>query len=189
MKKLFLLIVVSSLTVCAVAQIVSFDVVSSKTYDNNTSTYYLKLVGDFDKTMCEEIVSELESYPEIHKFSFYDKSNLMNCMFTAELSYDAEKIVQLINDMVENPGGGVSSGFVNVWENASGFEIFFQIDDIASDLQRRQIEEVLMKDTAILNAVVNLNDCKIIISQQLSPEYVQDILDKFGVKIRPNSIK
>jgi len=189
MKKFFILAVLSSITIGIQAQIVDFEIVSSKTYENNTRTSYLKLVGDFDKTMCEEIVSELESYPEIHKFSFYDKSNLMNCMFTAELSYDAEKIVQLINDMVENPGGGVSSGFVNGWENASGFEIFFQIDDIASDLQRRQIEEVLMKDTLIRNAVIIGDDCKIITTGNFTPEYLQTILDSFGVEISSSSIK
>lgn len=187
-KVLVLLFACVSFFWCS-AQIVHYDIVSSKTYENNTRTSYLTLVGDYDKTLCDEITSELESYPEIQKFAFYDKTNLMKCMFTAELSFDEEKIVQLINDIVDGGGNSGSLSFVNIWENTTGYEIFFQIDDITGDLQRRQIEEVLMKDPNITNAVVNSNDCKIFITELLSPDYIQAILDKFTVKIRPSSIK
>ena len=187
-RVLFLLFVCFSSYVCF-AQIVHFDIVSSKTYENNTRTFYLTLVGDYDKSLCDEISSELESYPEIQKFSFYDKSDLMKCMFTADLAFDAEKIVQLINDMVVSGNNSNSLSFANIWKNQNGYEIFFQIDEIVSDLQRRQIEEVLMKDSRIMNAVVNMDDCKIISTELLSPLYIQDILNKFGIIIRQSSIK
>jgi hypothetical protein len=189
MKRGFVLFFVFLFAVSVSAQIVDFEIVSSKTYDNNTSTTYLTLVGDFDKTLCDEITSDLESYPEIQKFSFYDNTDLMRCMFTADLAFDAEKIVQLINDMVVSGNNSNSLSFANIWKNQNGYEIFFQIDEIVSDLQRRQIEEVLMKDSRIMNAVVNMDDCKIISTELLSPLYIQDILNKFGIIIRQSSIK
>lgn len=189
MKRVLLLLFVCFSSFVCFAQIVHFDIVSSKTYENNTRTFYLTLVGDYDKSLCDEISSELESYPEIQKFSFYDKTDLMKCMFTADLTFDAETIVQLINDIVVSGDNSNSLSFTSVWKNQAGYEIFFQIDDITSDLQRRQIEEVLMKDSKITNAVVNKDDCKIFSSEQLSPLYVQEILNKFSVEIRQSSIK
>jgi hypothetical protein len=189
MKRGFVLLFICLFAVSVSAQIVDFEIVSSKTYDNNTSTTYLTLVGDFDKALCDEIVSDLESYPEIQKFSFYDKTNPMKCMFTADLSFDAEIIVQLLNDIVANSVYNESPGFVNVWTSDSGKEIFFRIENIANDIQRKQIEEALVKDDLITNAVINGDDCKIMTIGNFTPEYLQTILDRFGVELSSSSIK
>ncbi len=187
MRNLFLLFLTLSIAGYSTGQINSYRVVSSKEYADNTKTFYLEFDASIDASMKEIITQELISNPQINHFSFYNKADLSKCMFTSERSVDAEMVVQMINDIIDN---NMNSGrFVNVWTNSTGQELFFQIDGITSDLQRMQIAEVLMKDSQIENAVVNGFDCKIIVKQEITPEYVQIILDKLNVVINPASIK
>lgn len=187
MRSLFLLFLILSVACYSTGQINSYRVVSSKEYADNTKTFYLEFDVSIDASMKEIITQELISNPQINHFSFYNKADLSKCMFTSDMSVDADMVVQMINDIIENNIDG--SRFVNVWTNSTGQELFFQIEGITSDLQRKQIAEVLMKDTHIVNAVLNGFDCKIIVKQEITPEYVQIILDKFNVVINPASIK
>jgi hypothetical protein len=110
-------------------------------------------------------------------------------MFTADKSVSSDMIIDMINEIAQDNFDYVSSTFVSVWISDSGKEIFFQIDNIANDLQRKQIEEALVKDDLITNAVINGDDCKIMTIGNFTPEYLQTILDRFGVEISSTSIK
>jgi hypothetical protein len=170
------------------SQVYSYTVTSSKEYPNNTRTSYIELDIKIDVSSKDFISQEILSNPLISNFSFYDKSDLSKCMFTYETSIDDITIVQMIYDFTDANNGGNDSRFSESWESENENEYFFQIDGINSDIQSKQIVEYLMKDQNIKNAVINSSGCKIITLQELTPEYIQKILDKFEVNISPESI-
>ena len=111
MKRIFLLTIIVLSVIGVHAQIKSFEIAASKVYENNTRTSYLVLSGNIDEEYAQIIVKELESNEEIQKFSFYDSSDLMKCMFTSDKSVTEAMIVDMINDVfyhnsVENRTSG-----------------------------------------------------------------------------------
>jgi hypothetical protein len=189
MKKALLVCAIITISYLSFGQIRYFEINSSKQYPDNTWTAYLELDTTIQNGMQEVITDGIILNPQVKNFSFYNKFDLSKCMFTADISIEAEDIIDMINEIVLDNVDYVSKTFVNVWISENKKEILFQIEDIASDLQRRQIEEVLMKDELIINAVVNGDDCKIITTGNFTPEYIQTTLDRFGVIISPASIK
>lgn len=188
-NSILLLLVLLSVSYYSLGQINSYQVVSSKEYADNTQTAYLEFDVKIDASFKEAITEEIMSNPLISNFSFYNKTDLSKCMFSADMSIDVETIVQMINDIVDNYIEAEGGRFINVWNDSTGQEVFFQIDGVISDLQRKQLAEVLMKDSLIKNAVINGSDCKIITLQKVSPEYIQIILDSFDVKINQSSFE
>jgi hypothetical protein len=189
MKKTILLLLILQAAFFCLAQTNSFQVVSSKVYENNTQTAYLNLNSKIDESMKEMITEEILSNPLISNFSFYNKSDMSKCMFTFDMSIDTETIVQMIYDIIEETSDVANGRFVENWTNSNEKGYYFIIDGITNDLQKNQIVEFLMKDQQITFAVINDSDCKIMTLQDITPEYVQTLLDNFDVTINPISIE
>jgi hypothetical protein len=189
MKKTLLLILILSVACLSSGQIVTHEIVSSKEYPDNTWTAYLKLDLKIQQGMEDVVTEGILLDTRIKNFSFYNKSDLSKCMFTADKSVSSDMVVDLINEIVQDNFDYISSSFASVWTSDRGKEIYFRIDNIANDIQRKQIEEALLEDDLITNAVINGDDCKIMTTGNFTPEYLQSILDMFGVEINPLSVK
>lgn len=189
MKKIFFLLFALQIAYFSFAQTNSYQVISSKEYPNNTKTSYIELDFKIGESNIDFITEEIISNPLISNFSFYNKSNSSKCMFTSDMSIETETIVQMIYDINETYYDNDNRKFIESWTNSTGMEYFFQIDGIINDLQRIQIAEALMKDKNITNAVINGSGCKILTSQDISPEYIEVILDKCEVGISETSIE
>jgi len=187
MKKAVLLTIIVLSVLGLQAQIRSFTIDGSKVYENNTRTSYLTLVGELDKDMADVIVKELGSNPDIQKFAFYDKSNLMKCMFTADKSVDEQQIVDLINEVFEtyNSDFGSSRKFSKIEVYPDNIVVYFKVDGLADISDLKSFVETLIGDSMIQS--VELFDdglFKLKADANLTPEYINQKLSSYKSKIQ-----
>lgn len=76
-------------------QILSVD--ASKTYNNNTRTSYATLNRVVDEKTAQLLGEKMETYSHIQRFSFFNKGDYSQIMFTAEGSLSDEAIVEILN--------------------------------------------------------------------------------------------
>jgi len=100
MKKLLLAIVGVFIAYSVFSQISSYEIISSKEYENNTKTVYLNIVGDIESKSSEIIESKMESRYDIYRFAFYDKTNLNCFMFTSSIEVTESEIVESVNSII-----------------------------------------------------------------------------------------
>ena len=77
------------------------NIISEKIYPDNTRTCYIE-VGINTFFYRENLTKEIENHPKVIRFSFFDNTNLSNCMFTADVSFTADSIVCLMNNIIAN---------------------------------------------------------------------------------------
>ena len=102
MKKLLqLLNLVLLVLLCfeAHSQVKLENIISEKIYPDNTRTCYLEvgINAFFDK---ENLSKEIENHPKVIRFSFFDNTNLSNCMFKSDVSFTADSMVNLMNNII-----------------------------------------------------------------------------------------
>jgi hypothetical protein len=110
-------------------------------------------------------------------------------MFTSDLSINAEMIVQMINDIISNSLNMVYERFEKTRVVENGIEIDFRVVGVINEEIIKEIEMDLNSDELILSSYISgANTCKIIVSEEISPKYLQDILDKYSLKIHKDYI-
>ena len=100
MKKLVLTFTMSLVVYVCFAQITSIDPLSEKNYDDNTKTVYLQMNGYIPVSIKSEIEDELTNLANVKFFSFYDETDLSNCMITCSTEFDLNDIVGAINNLI-----------------------------------------------------------------------------------------
>lgn len=92
------------------AQLVSYNIDASKTYENGTKTVYLTLEGEITNQVRSEFERECKTRSSVSMFRYYDAENPAKCMFTADESFDDAELDQIVSNVnasfeyVEEPG-------------------------------------------------------------------------------------
>ncbi len=193
MKKIFLMTITLLSVVYLNAQVKSFDVISSKTYENNTRTSYIHLDADLDAETAIIIEKELEQHPDISRFSFYAKPNLSKCMFTTNISVDEQIVVDLMNDAIFTNTETTtiakrdfrSRGFINNL-HVTSFALDFDID---SDLLQEIMTSFKENDLIIDVDYDSKSRFKISSNELIYPQYIEDLLLEWEIEIVKEDIK
>lgn len=192
MKRIFLLTIIVLSVIGVHAQIKSFEIAASKVYDNNTRTSYLVLSGDIDEEYAQIVAKELESNEGIQKFSFYDSSDLMKCMFTSDMSVTEAMVVDMINDVfyrnyVERQVSGKE--FVKSYYENGQYMVSFKFTEIVNDDMQKEIYAGL-KDTGIFtNITIEDNSyCELYSASPIEFDFVSGVIQEWEVEISEESI-
>lgn len=164
---------------------------ASKTYDDGTRISYLTLEGVLCEDLSEIIVRDIESHPDVLKFSFYNKSNLMQCMLKSTISFDEHVIEGIINNVIAARFGRVEGskdfknrGILNEYNISR-----FSLDIVDNDLVSKIITE--FKESGFISDV-NYNGNYFFEVYSLGvifPEQIESLLQKWGVIIQSESLK
>ncbi len=174
------------------AQVDSYTVKASKTYENKTKTVYLNLNADLDAETADMIESALESQSGIHKFSFYAAPDYQECMFTVNAGVHEDEIIALMNEVVfeASPSSVFENEFANRGRQGDYYKVVFELDRLPDDDIIKSIHLSLKESDFITD--VNYRDegrFEIFAYEPMYPEQVNKLLKQHGLRIRDSSIK
>jgi len=167
------------------AQITSSKLISTKTYENQTQTSYLVLSGYIQEDFKEDLTKQIENHPDIKKFSFYDNTNIMKCMFTSNLSINENQIVDLINDIIsEYSLQKIVDKNSMVEKSNSLYVLKFNILDIKNESQKQQILNSLTNNELVFSVDINSdNVCKLVLKEEIEIEFIVNIFEDLGLRV------
>jgi hypothetical protein len=192
MKKAVLLIAGLCVTALLFAQVDSYTVAASKTYENRTKTVYLNLSAVLDAETAKMIEQGMEAQSDIHRFSFYAAPNYQKCMFTSALNVHEDEIMALMNEFIYevNPSTVFQTEFANRGRQGDYYKVVFELDRLPDDDIIKAIHLSLKESDFITD--VNYRDkarFEIFAFEPMYPEQVSQLLEQYNVKISQASIK
>lgn len=193
MKKLFILFIAIVVAVMAHGQIRSFSIDASKNYENNTYTSYITLQGEIDSDMAEIITAELKLNSDIQKFSFYDKSNLLKCMVTANQAISETMLVDMINDIFDNQSKILLSEkreFLKSEVSNDVYKVSFLIDGLYnSELSNKICDDFKATSLFVDILITNESICELKSMVSIDFDLVEQIIISNGVTINKDYLK
>ncbi|MGM0626075.1 MAG: hypothetical protein ACQES0_09365 [Bacteroidota bacterium] len=99
MRKALLLLCALILVMNGSAQLVSYNIDASKTYENGTKTVYLTLEGEITGQLRSEFEREFKTRSSVSMFRYYDAENPAKCMYTADESFGETELDQIISNV------------------------------------------------------------------------------------------
>lgn len=193
MKKILLVAIIALSAIGLQAQIKNYDVVASKTYENGTRTAYLEIEAELDHDLAVIITKELESNPDIHKFSFYAEPDFTKLMFTSNISVDEQMVVDLMNEVLfsDYPSDQISErdfrnrGFINNL-HVTNFTLDFDVDsDLAADIINVFKESDLIIDVDYFGK----SEFRLTSDELVFPQDIENLLLEWEIKIKKEDIK
>jgi len=193
MKKLFFVTVAMLSVIYLSAQVKSFSISSSKTYDNNTRTSYLVLDADLDEELALIIEKDLERHPDISKFSFYAKPNLSKCMFTTNISIDEQIVVDLMNYAIHTnteTSQILERDFSNRGLINNLHAVRFTLDiDIDNDLLQELMSTFKESDIILDVDYIGKSQFEVTSNELIYPKNIEALLLEWEIKIVQEDIK
>ncbi|MEA1875205.1 MAG: hypothetical protein U9N51_12385 [Bacteroidota bacterium] len=191
MKKGILSLVVFFIATVLFAQVDSYTVAASKTYENRTKTVYLDLSAVLDAETAKMIEQGMVAQSDIHKFSFYAAPNYEKCMFTSALNVHEDEILALMNEFIYevNPATMFQTEFTNHGNQGDYYKVVFVLDRLPDDDVIKAIHLSLKESDFITD--VNYRDkarFEIYAFEPMYPEQVNQLLEQYNVKISQTSI-
>ena len=185
MKKTFLFFIIILSGIIINAQVTSSNLLSQKIYDNKSQTTYLELSGFIPEYAKGDLTEQIENHPDIEKFSFYDNTNIMKCMFTSELSMDEKQVVDLINDIIsEYSLQKIVDKNSMVEKSNSLYVLKFNILDIKNESQKQQILNSLTNNELVFSVDINSdNVCKLVLKEEIEIEFIVNIFEDLGLRV------
>jgi hypothetical protein len=192
MKKAVLLIAGLCVTALLFAQVDSYTVAASKSYENRTKTVYLNLSAVLDAETAKMIEQGMEAQSDIHRFSFYAAPDYQKCMFTSALNVHEDEIMALMNEFVYEvkPFDVFQTEFANRGRQGDYYKVVFELDRLPDDDIIKAIHLSLKESDFITD--VNYRDkarFEIFAFEPMYPEQVSQLLEQYNVKISQASIK
>ncbi len=193
MKKLFFVTVAMLSVIYLSAQVKSFSISSSKTYENNTRTSYLVLDADLYEELALIIEKDLERHPYISKFSFYAKPNLSKCMFTTNISIDEQIVVDLMNDAIHTnteTSQILERNFSNRGLINNLHSVRFTLDiDIDNDLLQELMSTFKESDIILDVDYIGKSQFEVTSNELIYPKNIEALLLEWEIKIVKEDIK
>jgi hypothetical protein len=192
MKKGILSLVAFFVATVICAQVDSYTVAASKTYENRTKTVYLDLSAVLDAETAKIIEQGMEAQSDIHRFSFYAAPNYQKCMFTSAPNVHEDEVMALMNEFVYevNPSTVFQAEFANFGRQGDYYKVVFELDRLPDDDIIQAIHLSLKESDFITD--VNYRDkarFEIFAFEPMYPEQVSQLLEQYNVKISQASIK
>ncbi len=191
MRKSFFIMIAMLSVIYLNAQVKSFNVISSKTYVNNTKTSYISLNANIDNETALIIEKEIEEHPDISKFSFYAKPIFTKCMFTTNTSLDEQMVIDLINDVINNY---FDDNIKQTFGNSSFINGYYKVEfRINESLNSETVKEIQLKfkNNELIYDVNYLGNSKFEIFTiiEIFPNDIKAMLDEWKMDINPEDIK
>lgn len=191
MKKGILSLVAFFIATVLFAQVDSYTVAASKTYENRTKTVYLNLSAVLDAETAELIEQGMEAQSDIHRFSFYAAPDYQKCMFTTAPNVHEDEIIALMNEFVYevNPSTVYQTEFANHGRQGNYYKVVFELDRLPDDDIIKTIHLSLKESDFITD--VNYRDnarFEIFAYEPMYPDQVNQLLEQYDVKISQASI-
>jgi len=185
MKKTFILVFLFLSAYIVDAQIVSYSVDASKSYDTNKKTIYLSLRGFYTDEAAIFIENEILQNPEIIQFSFYDQTNKKKCMYTADIALTEAEFVEMINDILENFGmGKLETDYPQTvyFENEKALK--FEIVGVRDEAHRQRIIDELSDNENIISMEIGSgNVCKLVLKRNADMTLIEEYFNDLEVEI------
>ncbi len=164
------------------AQIESYNIESSKTYDDGTKTAYLSLEGDFTQQLRACFEEEIKHTEAIQMFRFYDSGNPGKCMITSSVDFTIEALESLIQKVNSAFEKSVKQSKVNISE----FDILlFESYSNKSNFDEEVAKKDLLKYEFIKYVAFGMNsEFKIGVLKNTSEENVLNALHAVGLDVK-----
>lgn len=180
MKKTFILVILLVAGFFVQAQVLSYGIDASKSYDNNTKTVYLSLEGFYTETQARFIEKEILLIPEIKHFSFYDQSNSKKCMYSSDVSFDDTEILEILNYLIEKSNlVGQETGSPQAYYAGNQKTIKIFLSNVGN--KSLLIDELYEISGVVSVDINNDNVCKIVMEKDLPWSRVEEKLRENGV--------
>jgi hypothetical protein len=187
MKKSILLVAITMFAIVVNAQIKSFTVVGSKTYDDGTITAYLSLEVDIDADLADIVTAEIKSNPDFKNFSFYSRPDFTKLMYTADRSVTEQMVVDLINEIAFGQGDDSrlkSMSFAKVETINGNKVIYFECKGLDDQMHLKDFHQVLIGNSDIISVEMDDNQLfKLTLKNDIRPDYIQTVLKDYNAFI------
>jgi uncharacterized membrane protein len=185
MKKTALFFIIILTGIILNAQVTSSNLISQKIYNDKNQTTYLELSGFIPEYAKEDLTKQIENHPDINKFSFYDNTNIMKCMFTSELSINKKQVVDLINDIISDYSlQKVVNNNSTLGQDNSLQVLKFNILNIKDESQKQQALNALMENDWVSSANINSdNVCKLVLMKEMQMEFIVKVFEDLGLNV------
>lgn len=189
MKKSILLVAISMFAICLNAQIKSFTIDASKTYDSGNRVAYLSFSDVVDLELIPIIEGELTSHPGIIKFSFFDKSDTRKVMFECNSEITEDIVVEMINDIIlsNSTDKTLKSDFLKFEDFGSSKIVYFKVVGF-TDVKDEKEFILDLEHSKYVISVERFDDglYKVKAEKDLTPENINSLLEKYEAIINKN---
>jgi hypothetical protein len=183
MKNLFVFFVLFLIGSLGFAQIESYTIESSKTYDDGTKTSYVVLEGNITPKLRSCFEKEVKQIDAIQMFRFYDSENARKFMITASADFseqELESMIQRANNAYENLRQQTKSKV-----NASELNIMlFELATVDMIDEENVKHKLLEFDFIQYVAFGNNDELKIGTLKNTSEVEVLDALNAIGIEVQ-----
>ncbi|MDA3911125.1 MAG: hypothetical protein PF448_07200 [Bacteroidales bacterium] len=182
MKNLFVFLGLLLIGSFGFAQIESYNIESSKTYDDGTKTSYLILEGNVTPQVRSCFEKEVKQIDAIQMFRFYDSGNPGKCMFTASVDFSEQEL----ESMIQRANNAYNNSKQKSKVSAQELDImFFELVSQGDMIDEEKVKQKLLEyDFIQYVAFGNNSECKIGALKNTSEADVLDALNAVGVEVR-----
>ncbi len=186
MKNTVLLIIAVTLSIMSYGQIKSFTLISGKEYPNNTRTQYLQLDQAVNQDYHIEIKGEILSHPLITNFSFYDKTDYSQIMFTSDISLNGNDIIDIMNQVIEKSSITSENTNSKVISTQDKYLFYkFNISDTLDEALKKQIISALLKDPSIVDVKISSQEMKIKTIREMTSDEIIILVSELDFEMTP----
>ena len=186
MKKVFTFTIVLLFSYGLFAQIVSYDVIEIKTYDNNRRTSYLHIESNIDENIADFLGQEINNYSGIYHFSFLDFA-YEELVFSSDFDISEQNFIDILNDIISDfEYSDVVIDFPQTHYLEASKIVKFYIDDSNNRVDFDSLIDEFSAYSEIVSISINHSgNCKLEIQKSVSKNWIEQLFAEKDLEIVP----